>query len=448
MDYLDALAEFAHRTTFADLPPATVAHARHVLLDTLGAILGGSRLPPNARLARLLAERSTNGTATILGHGARVEPMFAALANGAAGVSLEVDEGSRFGGGHPAIHVVPALLAVAEETGADARRLLASLVVGYEITSRIGGATVVRPNVHSHGTWGTLGAAVAVAKLVGLDARALRAVVNLAASMSPANSWTPCFEGATIRNLYPGRSGLQGILAVHLQRCGFTALRDGPADIYGAILGERFDRARAVEGLGDEFRIDHNYFKFHACCLYNHPTLDAVAAIRRETGFAPADVAAVAVTSIPFAVRMVDPAPANPLAARFSIPYAVAASIVLGRTDVAAFDEAIVADPALRDLAARVEVRADPEMAMRRADYPAATVTVTLKDGRSLSRSTTIVRGDAANPVAPADLVAKFLALAGPTLGTPAARAVVDRIDRLEDVNDVRELTALLRPPP
>jgi hypothetical protein len=157
------------------------------------------------------------------------------------------------------------------------------------VTSRLGGASQVRPNVHSHGTWGTAGAAVAVAKLRDHDTAVLRTVINLATSMSPANSWRPCFEGATIRNLYPGRSNLQGILATHLLACGYTAVHDAPSDLYGTILGERFDREAVVEGVSAEdrvsvYRIERNYFKFHACCLYNHPVLDAVHALVQDDG--------------------------------------------------------------------------------------------------------------------------------------------------------------------
>ena len=117
--------------------------------------------------------------------------MLAALANATAGVALEVDEGNRWGGGHPSIHVMPAALAVAEELEADGARFIEALIAGYEVTSRLGGATRQRANVHSHGTWGTAGAAVAVARLRGHEPRALRDVINLATSMSPANTWTP-----------------------------------------------------------------------------------------------------------------------------------------------------------------------------------------------------------------------------------------------------------------
>src|SRR5712691_43297 len=191
MDYLDRLAQFVSTTTHASLPAPVIAAARLVLLDTLGAMLAGSRLPENARLARLVAERSGPRTAVLIGHAGRAEPMLAALSNATAGVSLEVDEGNRWGGGHPAIHVLPGLLAVAEEAGVDGPRLLAALVAGYDVSSRIGGATVPRFNVHTHGTWGTIGTAAAVAKVLDADASAIRQAMNLAVSMSPANSWTP-----------------------------------------------------------------------------------------------------------------------------------------------------------------------------------------------------------------------------------------------------------------
>src|SRR4029453_10583076 len=188
----------------------------------------------------------------------------------------------------------------------------------------------------------TISTAVAVAKLGGADAQTARAVMNLAASMSPANTWTPALDGATIRNLYPGRSAFQGILAVELQRCGFTGLGDAPSDVYGTILADRFEPELAVVGIEalsradgrrGSYRIEQNYFKLHACCRFNHFALDAVMELRRVHRLEASAVGKVEIVTIPFAVRMSEPAPATSLAARFSIPWAVAASLALGRTD-------------------------------------------------------------------------------------------------------------------
>ena len=130
--------------------------------------------------------------------------------NATAGVALEMDEGNRLGGGHPSIHVTPGAIAVGEDLGRTGKEVLESIIVGYEVISRIGTATQVRPEVHSHGTWGTIGTAAAASRLLRFDPTETRLAMNLAMSMSPANTWTPCLEGATVRNLYPGRSGFQG----------------------------------------------------------------------------------------------------------------------------------------------------------------------------------------------------------------------------------------------
>jgi 2-methylcitrate dehydratase PrpD len=447
-DYLDRLARMARRVRFDDLSLSAVEAAKAVVLDTLGAILAGSRLDENVKLADFVAERSGHRTAMLIGHARKAEPMFAALANATAGVALEVDEGNRWGGGHPAIHVLPAALALAEELAADGARFVEALVAGYEVTSRIGGATRQRANVHSHGTWGTAGAAVAAARLLGHGPVALRAVINLATSMSPANTWTPCFEGATIRNLYPGRAGLQGILAVHLLDCGFTPVKDAPADVYGTILAEAFDAEAAVAGLGDDdrvatFRIERNYFKFHACCYYNHPALDAVHQLVRDGGIAPADVDHIDVTSIPFVPRMADPAPVTMLSAKFSIPYAVAAAVVRHGTFVDAFTDDARADERVRGLASRVAVRGDESMSLR-SDGVTARVAIALRDGRTLSGETRVAHGDAANPPDRAERLKKFATLAVPVLGATRAAQVIAMVDAIETLKDIHLLTDLL----
>ena len=446
--YLDRLARMARRVRFDDLSPSTVAAAKAVLLDTFGAILAGSCLPENRRLADVAAERSAHRSATLVGRARKADPMFAALANGTAGVALEVDEGNRWGGGHPSIHVLPAALAVAEELVADGARFIEALVAGYEVTSRIGGATRVRPNVHSHGTWGTAGAAVAVARLLGFEVGALRAVINLATSMSPANTWTPCFEGATVRNLYPGRAGMQGILAAHVLDCGFTPIDDAPSDVYGTILAEDFDRDAAIAGLGDDdrvavYRIERNYFKFHACCYFNHPALDAVHRLLRETPVDPMDVAGVTVTSIPFVERMANPGPPNMLAAKFSIPYAVAAAVVRGGTFVDAFLDDVREDVRVEALAGRVTVKGDETMSLRSGGVTAR-VAISLRDGRTLAGDTRVAHGDAADPPDRAERLEKFKKLAEPVIGASRAEKVVAAVDALESVKDIRARTSLV----
>ena len=445
--YLDQLAEFVCTLRWECLRPETRDAARTVVLDTIGAMVAGSSLPENRKLAEMAVRMSGTGEASIIGHPEMAGPLLASLVNGTAGVALEMDEGNRLGGGHAAIHVIPPALAVAEETGASGRQFLESVIAAYEVTSRIGTGTVVKPEVHSHGTWGTVGAAVAAARLLEFDQAETREAINIAASMSPANTWTPCIEGATVRNLYPGRSAMQGIMAANLVQCGFTGLKDGPADVYGSLLGTGFNAEAAVDGLGGQgpLRIQQNYFKLHACCLYNHPALDGMHHIMRRGAFGAPDVFRIDVLAPPLATIMTDPAPPNMLAAKFSLPFALAAAVTQGATDITAFYPDKLADEETLALAQRVSVSADPDMDLRRYDYPAARVTVSLNDGRTLSESVVAHHGDHRNPATADELMRKFAFLAEDSLGKEGVKDVSDAVFRLDDMPDIRELTALLR---
>lgn len=445
--YLDRLSRFVCDTRLADLDPSTVTAAKTVVLDTVGAMLAGSRLPENEKLAQLAARTGGQGPATLLGHPGSASAVFAALTNATAGVALEIDEGNRLGGGHAAIQVVPAALAVAEERGSTGREFLESVIAGYEVTSHIGTGTKVKKTVHSHGTWGTIGSAVATAKLLRFDQAQTTVAINIAASMSPANTWTPCLEGATVRNLYPGRSGFQGIMAAQLTLCGFTGLEDGPSDIYGVLLGESFDAEAAVRGLGEPgaYRIQQNYFKLHACCLYNHPVLDGIQALLGREKFGADDVERVKVVAPALAAIMTNPAPENMLAAKFSLPYAVATAVVHNNTGITAFYPGRLEDPETLALARRVDIVADPQMDLRRYDYPAAKVAVSLKDGRTVVENVTAHHGDSRNPASREELVGKFNFLTQDVLGEVGAARVVETVGYLDALGNIRELTRLLR---
>ena len=166
--------------------------------------------------------------------------------------------------------------------------------------------------------------------------------------------------------------------------------------------------------------------------------------LSRET-FSAADVDRIDVLAPPLATIMTDPAPPNMLAAKFSLPYAVAAAVTLGATDVTAFYQDKLTDEATLDLAQRVSVAADPDMDLRRYDYPAARVTVSLHNGRTLSESVVAHHGDHRNPASPEELRDKFTFLAKDALSPTRARKVMETVARLEELPDIRELTALLR---
>jgi 2-methylcitrate dehydratase PrpD len=448
MDYLDTLSTFAASLRFAALPPAVRAHTGWILADTLAAIAAGSAEPE----LRALAQRQRLGSgATLIGLGVQAHPEAAALVNGTGGTFLEMDEGNRFSRGHPAIHVLPAALALCEQQGADADTFLSALVVGYEVGSRLGAASQLRGAMHPHGTWGTVGAAAACARVRGLDAAGMREAINIAASLTTATSKRTMLEGGLVRNVYAGMSNRNGLLAVELAGCGFTGERDGPGSLLGQIISERFDTTEVLRDLGQDWHLLHNYFKLHSCCRYNHGTLDALDAIEAAQGPLPApeEIERIEVRSYHLAAELDDPAPRNTLAAKFSVPFAVATRLVNGNSAMASFTWDAVRNPRILALAQKVSLSEDPAMTKRLPMERPARVVITATDGRQWLGEAGVNRGDDASPYTAEELTGKFMDLCGRVWSQAHAERVLQATQALGAAEGrFADWCALLQQPP
>ena len=445
-DYLNAIVSYICRTSFDDLPGDVVERSRQVLADTLAVIAAGAQEEEMKAFKQRLECRHDQGTAAMIGAETRTEPAKAALFNGTAGTFLELDEGNQFGRGHPGVHVIPGALAMAEEHHLPGRDFLTALVLGYEIGTRIGIACKIRMSMHPHGTWGTVGAAVAVGKLMGYDEGKMKEMINVSSSLGLATSRRTMLEGGTVRNVYAGISGHMGILAYDLVESGFTGEADGLSTIYGSVVSDTFSQKTMTEDLGTRFEIARNYFKMHACCRYNHGTLDALEKIVAEKAFKPEHIERVDVETYSLAAQLCDQNPQNMLAAKFSIPFAVATTIVHGSTGTETFRPESVHRPSVKDLARRVFVKEDPGLtAMMPARRPSR-VRVTLKSGERLEAEVTMNKGDFEDPYGTADLERKYYSLADPVWGHEKAEQIRSHVMAFEQVKDVTEMTSLIAP--
>jgi 2-methylcitrate dehydratase PrpD len=342
--------------------------------------------------------------------------------------------------------VVPAALAISEEGHLSGEDLLTALVLGYETGTRIGIACKIRMSMHPHGTWGTVGAAVAVGKLMGYGQAAMKEMINVSSSLGLATSRRTMLEGGTVRNVYSGVSNFMGVLAHQLVQSGFTGEADGLKTVYGSVVSDTFNPDGMTEDLGKRFEIARNYFKMHACCRYNHGTLDALEKILAQRTLKAGDVESVDVETYSLAAQLCDRNPQNMLAAKFSIPFAVATLLVHGRTDVTCFTPEAVRSEAVQALAKRVEVKEDPRLtAMMPARRPSR-VRVTLKSGETLEAEVTMNKGDFEDPYGPADLEKKYFSLADPVWGHAKAEGIRSQVMALEKVKDINQVTSLIAP--
>jgi 2-methylcitrate dehydratase PrpD len=434
--WLDTLADFLVGFRFDTLKPATVEQTSYVILDTMGAIAGGSAEPEMRALTDKLTV-SPVGTASVIGTGKTAVSAAAAFLNGTAGTFLEMDEGNRFAKGHPSIHVLPALWALAEIRGLSGRAVMEALVLGYEVGARIGIAAAMRPDMHPHGTWGTVGAAAAVAKLLGYDAAKTRETINVASSLTLASSKRTMLEGGTVRNAYAGIANRMALMTIDLVETGFIGERDGLSSVFGHVVSEKFDTAKMIDGLGRDWQIDQNYFKLHSCCRYNHGALDALDnLLARETIEADA-IERIDVASYLYAAELDDQTPRNTLGAKFSVPFAVATRLVRGSSRVENFTWDAVRDERVQALAKRVFVTEDKAMTARLPQFRPARIDLRLRDGRTLGAAVEANRGDDQDPYSRDELVGKYFSLTARVWTHEKADEVRKKILALRDAGTV-----------
>ncbi|RDC75221.1 MmgE/PrpD family protein [Rhodovulum sp. 12E13] len=432
MDHLGTLAAFCAETPSEAIPADVLTRTALILADSVGAIVGGAAEPDIAAL-RARPFLAPPGPALLLGTEVTTTPAAAALINGTAGTVLEMDEGNQFARGHPGMHVVPAALSLAAARGAvSGRDLLAAVALGYEAAARVGIATRPNPAMHPHGTWGAIGAAVAVQRLMGANAAQMRTAMNMAASLGLTTSRRTMLEGGTVRNAFTGLAAQAGVIVGDMVAAGFTADAEGVAHVYGHVAGSSFDAGALTVSLGVRWEVARNYFKMHSCCRYNHAALDALAQIRAERpGLSPDEIERVEVATYSLAVELDDPAPANVLGAKFSVPFAVATALVTGSTGVESFTQERVDDPEIRALASRVGVREDKGMTAALPDKRPALVTLHLAGGETLTAATETNRGDWADPYPPGEIRDKYLSLTRRLWPEGAAIAVWDDLTGL-----------------
>jgi 2-methylcitrate dehydratase PrpD len=433
-------------------PPADArARAARAVLDTVGVTLAGASEPASRIVQGAVATEGSEACA-IFGRPGRASPSGAALANGTAAHALDYDDMCFVSLAHPSAPLVPAALAAAELAGSSGAAVLDAYVVGFEIEARLG--ALMNPRHYQRGwhctsTLGTIGAAAAVSRLFTLDAEAAGHALAIAAS--EASGLKENF-GTMVKPLHAGLAARNGVLAALLARGGMTASEqaiDGPQGFLRAMDGEGASPGEALADLGARWEILESGItvKLYPSCAGTHPSLDTILDLRREAGFTADDVDRVEidVDSITPTVLICD-RPSTGLEGKFSMPFCAAAALVHGRVGIDTFEDAGLADSAVRALMPRVTMKVDRSFDGVAPALTQARVTIRLKDGRGLTRQANGARGYPANPATDAELDAKFLACARRVLSDEAGDRALSLLRAIEGLDDLRVLAAALAP--
>ena len=414
--------------------PVADAALRH-LLDGLGTAVAGARAGAAAPAVTVAIDLGGRPEATILGSATKVSAIAAGLANGTLVHALDFDDTHAGGLVHATSVVLPAAFAVGEQVGASGQEVLDAAVVGYEVACRVAAAA---PNgfhaggLHATMVAGVFASAAVAARLMGLDAATATHALGIAGSQA-GGLLAFLAGGASTKQLHPGFASQAGIQAARLAAAGATGpdnVFDGPHGVYdalapAAIAAGRVDREVILRGLGgtapSDWETTRIGIKPWPTCQLAHAAMAAAQLALEHAGVGVDQVVAVHASVHPDSAAVVcatdrDLArPASEYAAKFSLPWSVAALLVDGAVGIETYHPAQLARPEIVSLAERVTWDVTP---LARATGVAADASgdavLRLADGREYLGHVERSPGGGSQPLSEAALREKFAGNVGP----------------------------------
>ena len=411
MHLVERFADWAVSFRGIPLERNVVHHARRAVIDWHAALFPGMVVPPVTLMKKAFAGESES-------------PRLKALIEGTAAHTVEVDDIFRDGIYHPGAPTIAAARALTEE--------LRPIVVGYEISTRIGAAMGKAHYKHWHntGTIGCFGAAAAAAEALKLEreqfAHALATVTTFAAGLQQAFRMD-----SMSKPLHAGRAASAGVEAALLAREGVTGSLDVMTG-FAAAMGDKPDWEKGCATLGKDFHITRMTFKNHACCGHTFAAIDGALELKKRMQLKPEDIEQIEVATYKAGVEVAHyENPRTPAEGRFSLKYVVATALSHGSVRLAAFEQERLKDETTRRLMDRISLSVDQDLETAFPAQRAARVAIRARGKREEWLQPTRV-GDPDAPLSDRMLEEKYFELVAPVLGEAKARELLGRFWKLE----------------
>lgn len=455
----EELASFASGLALERIPPAVRLRAKHLLLDAIGCAFAARTQAFAGRLAASVARMAGAGPRGVVGMAYRLPLRDAALVNGMLMHGLDYDDTHAAGVIHLTVSTLPAALATASHLGAPSAELLAAYIAGVEAGARI--ASVVRGGLHQvgfhpTGVVGAFASSIVAGRLMKLSGERLAGAQGIALSLA-SGSLQFIEDGSWTKRIHPGWAAACGITAASLAADDIPAPREAYEGRFGLYRSHlppaelaRCDFSLATAGLGTVWEIENVAVKPFAACHFVHGCADAAIELHR-TGVDPARIRSIRALVPEGVVKAVcEPVaakrrPRNDYDAKFSIPYAVASGLARGRLGLAELLPQAFTEPAIEALMDKVDYAVDAASTFPR--HYSGEVIVTLEDGRTLGRRVAVNRGNPDQPLANAEIEAKFFENCELTLSDGAARRIRDMVLDIESLASAERFEAALACP-
>lgn len=439
-----ALAEFVVNHRYQDLPGPVIHEGKRSLLNWLGVAVGGAHHPTVDIAMRVSQQFAGPPVASVFGRDHRTDLLNASFLNGTSSHVFDFDDTHLETIIHPSGPVAAPLFALAERDGVSGQALIHAFALGVDAECRIGLA--VYPSHydvgwHITGTAGVFGAAIAAAKLLGLDVTKTQQAIGLAASQ--ASGLREMF-GTMTKPFHVGHAGKNGLLAALLAEAGFSSSLHALEAKRGFanVLATEHDLSEVTDGLGERFELSKNTYKPFACGIVIHPSIDGCIQLRQRLGAAVDQVASVELEVHPLVLELTGKTePRTGLEGKFSVFHSAAAALADGEAGERQYSDERVHAPQLVDLRRKVRATANPAI---REDE--ARVRVTTTDGKVHEVHVEHALGSLARPMSDHDLEAKFLSLTTERLGETRARQAIDIVWALDGQPDMGALVHSVTP--
>ncbi|TCG02413.1 hypothetical protein BZM26_00825 [Paraburkholderia strydomiana] len=445
------LIAFLADVKFDVIPSSVVERAKELVLDHLGVALHSADLPWTRIVRSRVASRGGRPESTVFGSVQKSDRSYAALVNGTAAHGIELDDTHNRSFSHPGAVVISAALAVAEAQGNSGSEFLNAMIVGYEAQGRVGSAArgAVGRGVHPTAAAGVFGAAASCAHLMRMEPPKWESAFGLAASAaSGVMQFAEDPQGNMVKRLHGGLPAMNGILMAELAGSGFTGPRGSIDGRFGfmQVFGGGGDPRALTDGLGDEWVVEQISIKLYACCRHFHSIIDALLTCRQQTPFSVEQVESIEVSAPAIALDgRLQYRPQSVMAAQYSLPYAVAATLLLDPRDPRSFSEKAARRQDMTSLMDRISAHADPDLDKYLPDRFPGAVCVRLTDGRNIRYMRPDSLGTTDYPLDRAQMISKFRALTSHIGATDWQDKVIDSVFSLDVAGDLSRLTGLLR---
>jgi 2-methylcitrate dehydratase PrpD len=446
-DITGRLARYMVSARDTPLPDAAMLACKHRVLDTFGAMVSGSRMRPGMMASKYVRGLGGEPQASVIGSMFRTTTVNAALANAMCAHSDETDDFEPVTKAHPGSSVVPSALAVGEHEGQSGEALLRAVALGYDLSCRLLmalGPDLVRGSHRSaEGTASTFGSLGAAASLARLDETRMRYAISYSAQqVSGLWSWVKDKDHIEKAFDFAGMGARNGVEAVGLVQSGMTGVfdvLDGTHNLFIALSTNPQPEAM-LDGLGSRFYVTETAIKTFSVGYPIQSPLDALLSLRKQYGLTPENVHAIVVRIPPDAEGIVGDSAMPDVNCQHLVALALVKGAVSFRDS---HDVALMRDPAI--LAQRAKVTVQPDQSLKDPAAPrGAKVEVTLTDGRTVEHYTRFPPGTKENPLSTEAVNAKARDLMTPVLGAAKTDKLIETINRLETLKDIRQLRPLI----